>query len=428
MEPPAVTHRESYSRLGNAAVAMLVIMVGCLHFAWMSTSDWRAYVATPLYLWTAFIALSAQCDTPSIKHRPKLVVDAVIACLADDLGRLRTVLDSMAAQTIPPRTLYVIQNGGENNEVKRVFEEWATSPAATKIARVVFWTQAEPDKRQAHELAIRDTDADILLMVDSKTRLDPYAIDEGLRAFGDSKVRSVGGLLIHERLVTSQRSLLARLLGLSFEASYMHDKAAFSRYGSVTVNRGGLAFVRTAVARDILPYYLSEEVAGQRVTRGDDRKLTLAAASGGKTVFQETCVGYIPHPSTLKTASRRYTQWWRTFWPSNLSLLRQFPPSRAIWRLSLLQSIMFVLHALVIPVALIDALVTSNALWPVLGYIVLMGYLRFVRTLAIRRPDQAFVAQAASFVLLAPLTALLELWTYVALMWYGMATVRRTAW
>lgn len=428
MRHAVVTHRESYALIGGGIIAALVFFIGDLHALWLiCTSDWRAYAASLLYVWTAVITVSSHCNLPSYKRVPSLTVDVVVACTGNYHDRLRVVLDSLASQTVPPRTVYLIHNGDGSDEAEKVFDQWLISEDASRILNKVFWTQTDASKRDAHELAIRATDAQILLMVDSVTRLDPFAIQEGLRAFATTKVRSVGGLLLPEQ--PDKPSLIARLAGFSFMASYMHDKAGSSLYKSVTVNRGGLAFIRVPTARTALPSYLTQEVVGSRVDAGDDRALTLAAAfSGGHTVLQETCVGYTPHPSTFYTVSRRYARWWRTYWLSNISLLRQFPVKRAIWHLSLTQSVMFVIHGLMVPAVLVDALMNGRSMWPIVGYIVLMAYLRSIRTLAIRRPDQRFAVQAMSFILLVPLVALLELWTYVALMWYGILTVRKTEW
>jgi hyaluronan synthase len=165
------------------------------------------------------------------------------------------------------------------------------------------------------------------------------------------------------------------------------------------------------------------------VNSGDDRMLTGFAALEGRTVFQETSVGYTLLPSNMGHLTRQRGRWWRSFWWGGLWLIRRFKPTRAIWWLVASQYVTFVLYAVMFPLILIYDPITHHKFpFAFFLYVIGLSYLRSARTLAVNRPDQTLRSQLLNFVFIPPLVTLLNLWLCTVLQWWGMFTFYETGW
>jgi hyaluronan synthase len=153
-------------------------------------------------------------------------------------------------------------------------------------------------------------EADIFLTMDSDTVLDENAIYEGCVPFQDSEIMSVAGLLLSENRTT----LISKMLGISFPVSFTNGRASASVYNAVSVSCGGLALYRNTVIKKFLDHYLNQIVFGQRAMFGDDRMLTHYASLLGKTIYQETAIGYTLMPENISHLTRQRVRWWKSFW------------------------------------------------------------------------------------------------------------------
>lgn len=420
--PPAMQLRRWYP-LFAVLVGTYLVFLGWYHFGQLSNPIWRIPVIIISFIWLLVIIVAAHFNRPSRQTAPKLSTAVVIPSLNEDSDMLRAMLRSLDEQTVQPDAVYFIENGPTNGEAERIFNEWARR---TKIPYTNFAYEEEPSKRGAQALAFRQCSTDIVVTVDGDTRLDPQAIENGLRPFSDPNVMSVAGLLVG---LNYNKNLLTRILELGFVSSFMNGRAAWSTFGSVGVNCGGLAFYRTWVVKAHLQEYLTQTVTGRKMHYGDDRMLTGYAALEGKTVFQETSVGYTLLPENMNHLTRQRGRWWRSFWWGGVWLLRRFSPRRAIWWLVLSQYITFSLYAIMFPlILLVDPIVNQKFPWVFFVYIAGLSYVRSARTLAVRRPDQTMLSQILSYILLSPLVTILNLWLCTALQWWGLFTFRTTGW
>lgn len=222
---------------------------------------------------------------------------------------------------------------------------------------------------------------------------------------------------------------LTRIVDVGFVSSFMNGRAAWSSFGSVAVNCGGLAFYRSWVIKKHLREYVEQTLFGRKVNSGDDRMLTAFAALEGRTVFQETSVGYTLLPSNLSHLTRQRGRWWRSFWWGGLWLIRRFQPNRAIWWLVASQYVTFSLYAVLFPLVLFYDPIAHHAFpFAFFVYVTGLSYLRSARTLAVNRPDQTLASQLLNFLLLPPLVSLLNFWLCTLLQWWGLFTFYETGW
>jgi len=372
---------------------------------------------------------AAHLNRPARGYASTLKVGVVIPSHNEDPLMLQAMLASIDIQTAIPHAVYFIENGDTNGRAEQIFRQWA---AETVVPRTVFMYREQAGKREAQiaafmrEFSLAEHGVDVIATVDGDTQLDERAIFEGLKPFADARVMSVASLLIGKNRTDN---LLTRLVDIGFTASFMNGRAAWSRFGSVAVNCGGLAFYRAWVIEKYLHEYAGQTLFGRPVNSGDDRMLTAFAALEGRTVFQETSVGYTLLPSNLSHLTRQRGRWWRSFWWGGLWLIRRFRPTRAIWWLVASQYVTFSLYAVLFPLVVFYDPITHRQ-FPILflGYVAGLSYLRSARTLAIRRPDQTFLAQSVQFLLLSPLVSLLNFWLCTMLQWWGLFTFYETGW
>lgn len=430
--PPAnkamqrVTFRPSYWVVSALVFASLIWLV-YYHWGQLGIPILRIPVIIVSFIWMSVILVTAHFNRPATGTAPKLKVMTVVPNHNEDPAMFLEMLRSMERQTLPPYVLYIVENGGTNGKCRKVFDDWNADQV--KIPFAVMGYEAQQSKRGAQGHALRGgyvNLCDILNTVDGDTELLPNAIEEGLKPFNDPQVMSVAGLLIGKN---DRRNLLTRLVNLGFVSSFMNGRAAWSTFGAVGVNCGGLAFYRMHVVLQHLDEYLTQTVLGREVNSGDDRIMTAFAALHGKTTFQETSVAYTLLPYRTGHLGRQRARWWRSFWWGGVWLLRRLPATRPVWWLVLSQYITFVLYALMLPIILlVDPIRTGHFPWEFFVYIAGLSYIRAARTLKVKRPDQSTASQVGTYLIASPFVTFLNLWVCAYMQWWGLVTFYVTGW
>lgn len=354
----------------------------------------------------------------------RLRVTVIAPMFNEDPAMFAAMLASVSKQTRMPNRLHVIDDGSADDGCRRVFDTWY--PTRPEGLEAEYTWQANAGKREAQAVGFyADPLADIYATVDSDVLLDEHAIEYGIAPFTGRRIQSVAGLLLG---LNSRASLLTRLVELGFVSSFLNGRAWYSRLGSVTVNAGGLAFYRAQVIRENLEHYLTQTVLGRKVASGDDAMLTRYALREGRTVFQRSAVGYTLHPVTLTHLTRQRVRWWRSFFWGNAWLLRNFPMRRLAWWLVAYDFLTFAWMSFVMPVVLVVSPVeTGRFAWGFFAILALLGYAQSTRFLTVRRPDESWRSQYATW-LLAPLCSLLHVYLGWVLQYVGLLTFARTGW
>lgn len=354
----------------------------------------------------------------------KLRVSVVIPVYNEDPVTFRQMLDSIAAQTRLPQALHIVDDGSATRDCEEAFHQWMASHDLQIEAS--YTTISNSKKRHAQAVAFTaDPQADVWVTIDSDTVLDKDAIRQGLLPFQDPKVQSVAGLLLS---LNHDKNLLTRLVELGFTMSFLNGRAAWSRVGSVVVNCGGLAFYRGEIVREHLYEYLNQTVWGRKVSSGDDRMMTCFALQQGRTVLQESAVGYTLVPEKLSHLTRQRVRWWRSFFWGGGWLVQNFSLTQPAWWMVTWQFASFVLFSFALPVMLVvHPISTGHFPWEFLGYAALLSWARSIRYLVISRPDQSRLSQLWTFAL-APLSSLLHMYLCSVLQYAGLATFLKTGW
>lgn len=371
-------------------------------------------------------SITASATNPEYTGDPgPLRVTVVIPTYNEDRETLRAVLASISAQTVLPNTVILVEDGSDAENVCRDdFARWAaTVPTITTHYRYI----ANAGKREAQAVAFRLAKAttDIYVTLDSDTVLDPRAVEQGLRPFSDPDVTSVAGLLMNQNGVGRRAALLPKIAGLSFTSAFTGGRAFHSRFRSVTVNCGGLALYRASVVHTYLEAYLTQRAFGRQARFGDDRMLTLYASYEGHTVYQESSIGYTLIPVTISHLTRQRLRWWKSYWWGFI-LLRTQSMRRGVWWVVFSQFTFTFLYAFALPASLIVFPIMYGTFpWQVILYMGALSYLRNLRTLSVRRPDVSRRRQLVEYVLLAPVSTLLNLYLCSGLCYFSLFTLRQ---
>jgi hyaluronan synthase len=417
--------RKSYWIFG---VALVALVTGLIDYRWRQLHlpiGWREAVNIFSFLWIlSTVAIShANPEWKAKKSQTKhFNVGVVVPAYNEDPITFRAMLDSFDAQTRIPQSIYVIDDGSLTNEIELVFKEWRKQ---SKI-KGYFTKQANAGKREAQAKAFRNSpDVDIYITVDSDTVLDSKAIENGLKPFVNPKIMSVAGLLVG---LNYKSNLLTRLVDLTFVSSFLNGRSAWSKVHSLAVNCGGLAFYRGTVVRKHLDEYVSQTVFGVKTTCGDDRIMTNFALLEGWTVFQENSVGYTLLPANIKHLTKQRIRWWRSFFWGSEWLIRRFPMTRLVWWLVAYQLISFALYTIIVPLVLIVSPLAHHTFPAIFFlYIFALSYMRNMRYLSLKRPDQSYAQQVFTY-LLSPLGTILYMFLGGVLQYIGLFTMKDMSW
>lgn len=385
-----------------------------------------------LYLAFTLVASHLHRDAnPYVEYRQELRakrMTVVVPLHNEDPIVFGQLLESIYNQTRLPQRVHIIDNGSTVDDSWRCrlrYFEWADRLRERGID-TEYNVVGKIGKRASQAIAFdRDPLAEFFVTVDSDTVLDPSALAEGSYPFLDPRVMSVAGLLL---TLNQGKNLLTRLTDLTFTTSFLNGRSSWSRLGSVVVNCGGLAFYRATVVRKYRDQYLNQTVFGKRVQSGDDRMLTSFALLEGRTVIQERSIGYTLLPERIGHLTRQRVRWWRSFFWGGGWLLLAFPLRKPAFWLVLAQFLTFAAYTAIVPFFLITHPMPLHSwLWPVLGYMAILSYMRSVRYLMIKRPDQSIWSQLLTYAL-APLASVLMLYLATCLQYVGLVTMLKTSW
>lgn len=343
----------------------------------------------------------------------------VVPVYNEDKESFHKLLDSLLVQTILPKTVYIVEDGSkEEYKVEELVSEWRKKASF----KVVYKYVENAGKRQAQSHAFyecQDT-ADIFITLDSDTVLDKRAVEETLIAFLDEKVTAVAGLL----LSLNRNNFLSKLLGISFPSAFTNGRAWASKFNAVAVSCGGLASYRVNVIKEYLEEYLNQQVFGQKAVFGDDRMLTHYASVLGKTVYQETSIGYTLMPENISHLTRQRVRWWKSFWWGGMFIVRHHQPKYMIWWIVVGQYISQILYAVVFPFILfINPILNGRFPWAILIYMVVLGCIRSIRLLSIKDSEGTKYVSILQYIVYAPMSVLLNIYLCTILSYYAFFTV-----
>jgi len=267
-------------------------------------------VHSVLELWYAGRSTRSQRDQRAEASGPARwpAVDVVVPCFNEDPALLDACCRSLARQAYPGRVrVWLVDDGSGNLDVLRpVYRRYQGAGWS------VILLPHNTGKREAQDAAVRRSNGELVLMMDSDTVIAPDAIRRAVAAFADPCVGALSGRI---GVLNASANLLTRLIHHRYRLRFEVERAAQGWFGSLLCCPGPFSMYRRSLLAGVWERYLTQTFAGVTCTNGDDLHLTnLALATGHRLVLEpgvcvRTCV-----PTALGTYMRQQLRWSRSFY------------------------------------------------------------------------------------------------------------------
>jgi hyaluronan synthase len=379
-----------------------------------------------------FIVASAQkpfkirSHSETINHFKPVII---VPVYNESESSLKKGLESFFEQTFLPTEIHVVDDGSNHNYKKT--RDWFEKKAKGLGIHATWTKQTNAGKRYAHSTALKYATMDdntIVVTIDSDSSLDKHAIEEGLKPFTDPSIQSVAGLVVARN---AQNNILSRITDLLFVSQQqLIDRAFMSRFGSVLVNSGGLAFYRAdVIQKSLASGYLEEEFFGKSVVFSDDSYLTLFALLNGHAIQQPSSIVFADMPVRFSHHVRQQLRWARGSFIRSWWRLRYLSFGTFGYIRQLIGWIIFVC-ATIILIQVVVVIPAKTGKFPPIELLIIpliFTLLSGSRYLSIRRSDMSLKSQLLTY-LLAPVAGLWSIFILRPIRFYGAFTCYKTGW
>jgi hyaluronan synthase len=306
--------------LGIALIVILLLSLPLLTYSVTSLTDVRAWFASlgTHVLWTALAALTlsymAVIAFHAMRYRPVPLSDAealptvtVIVPAYNEGSMVRNALISSLESQYPPGKLDVIavDDGSLDDtweHIERVADAYPGRLLPVKLVK-------NSGKREALRAGIERASGEIIVTVDSDSRLDPGALRAIVAPFVDGRVAAVAGKVL---VLNRYQTLLTRLLAARFYITFDLVRGAQSRFGAVLCCPGALTAYRRTALLSVLKDWAQQTFMGSPCTIGEDRALTSwLLRTGHRTVYQSSAVVRTLVPAAFGGVARMMIRWER---------------------------------------------------------------------------------------------------------------------
>jgi hyaluronan synthase len=248
-------------------------------------------------------------------YRP--TVDVIVACYKEDPDRLADCLSSLAGQDYEePLRVYVVDDGSPNREeLMPIYQRFEAQPAWN-----VLLLEENVGKRHAQDRAYRECEGELVVTIDSDTRVASDGIRTIVAAFRDGSVGAVTG---NVGVTNATDNLLTRLIGFRYWIAFNQERAAQGFFRTVLCCSGPFAVYRRSVLELVWERYTSQTFRGVPCTYGDDRHLTnLVLGAGFDALYEPRAHALTNAPTNISEYLKQQLRWNKSFYRE---LLWTFP-------------------------------------------------------------------------------------------------------
>ncbi len=196
----------------------------------------------------------------------------------------------------------VVDDCSTDNTLDRIRAVQAIHPELVVVA-----SQVNRGKRHAMATGVRSvTDAEILVFIDSDSRVEPGAVRALVRYFADPSVGAVAG---HTDVLNRHTNLLTRMQAVRYYVAFRVYKSAEALFGCVTCCSGCFSGYRRAAVDAVLEPWLNQKFLGQPSTYGDDRSLTNFLLPNWRVLYAPDAFAHTNVPEKLSVFLRQQLRW-----------------------------------------------------------------------------------------------------------------------
>jgi hyaluronan synthase len=162
-------------------------------------------------------------------------------------------------------------------------------------------------KRAAMAEGIRQTQAEVLVFVDSDSMPAPWAVRKLVQGFADAKVGAISGLTY---VRNAETNTLTRMQAARYYISFQLLKTAESVVGAVSCCSGCFAAYRRDAVMPLLERWEHQKFLGAECTHGDDRALTnQVLKSGWRTIYDAEAEAWTDAPDRYRKFFKQQLRW-----------------------------------------------------------------------------------------------------------------------
>jgi cellulose synthase/poly-beta-1,6-N-acetylglucosamine synthase-like glycosyltransferase len=282
-------------------------------------------------------------------------VTAVIP-MFNEGAAIRETLQSLLDQDYPHGKLRIIcvDDCSSDDSYEHARDIARASGGRLKVLR----NRVNVGKRRSINRAVRDTDSEIIVSVDSDVVVDPNAITELVRRFTSDRIAAVGGWI---DVRNKKDNWLTRMQTVKYWYAYYFMKNLEWGFRRIMCLSGCLTAYRRNVLVELEPVLEQRGVLGCPIKYGEDRFLTRQIIKAGyltTMTLSARCRTFVPN--TLMSYFSQQLRWRRS------NIMDYAGGLSHVWRLNPILAIhFFSLCALLVvyPIALVRALETHR-FWP----------------------------------------------------------------
>lgn len=323
--------RSSHNRIVDrglkwfAALYLLAVLGGIVYYRSTAAHTIKhtlylaAYgVVVAIYLLTRFALSLLYKPHPDAGIEPRI---AIVAPGFNEEDAVRASLTSLLDVDYPEDKLEIvaINDGSTDNTLEEMNK--ARGDSKSRIQVINF--PENRGKRAAMAAGIRATKAEIIVVVDSDSKLDRDSLRNIVQPFADERIGAVSG---HTDVDNADENWLSKMQAVRYFIAFRVMKAAESVFGCVTCCPGCFSAYRRAAIMPKLDWWENQHFLGVPSTFGDDRSLTNCVLRHWRVTYQSTAHAVTIVPTGFYKFLRQQARWKRSWAREAVYLLR------LIWR------------------------------------------------------------------------------------------------
>lgn len=258
-------------------------------------------------------------------YRPKFVPDAefyrptvaiIVPAYNEEAGITATLRACLSA-AYPAELLrvVVVDDCSTDGTLVRIREFQKDHPELAVVASPV-----NRGKRHAMARGIEVAgDAEILVFIDSDSKIRTDAIRRLVRYFANPEIGAVAG---HTDVWNKDANILTRMQAMQYYIAFRVYKSAEALFSSVTCCSGCFSGYRRSAVAPILGGWVNQRFFGQPSTYGDDRSLTNFLLPNWRIVYAPDAQAHTMVPERVGVFLRQQLRWKKSWLRESLRAVK----------------------------------------------------------------------------------------------------------
>ena len=292
---------------------------------------WVTYsTLVAVYLLSRF-ALALQYVPPTVSDpRPEHLPSVTIVIPAmNEADVIERTIRAAANSDYPSDLLEVVAiDDGSTDGTGDIMLEMANEFAC--VDAVIF--SENQGKREGMATGIVRGSGEVIVFIDSDSRVAPDAVRNIVQYFAYDEVGAVSGLADVDN---KEVNVLTKMQAVRYYVAFNVVKSAEARFGAVSCCSGAFSAYRRTAVEEVMPEWLRQTFLGTKSTYGDDRALTnYVMRERWKILYAPDARSATMVPETFRQFLRQQLRWkkswiresiaaakfmWRGHWANTLS-------------------------------------------------------------------------------------------------------------